>query len=210
MDYAKARKRLKNGDVLLYKGQGPISWIIKKVTKSEYSHSGIVVWWNNRLMVMEARSKKGVIVSPLSRSICGYKGTVEWYTAKKRLTKKERQKMVEYAEIELGKKYNTSLVLVDLIAKLFKITGLGTTDTLGESSKQFCSYYVAQIYNSIGLDLTPNKNDCFMSPDDIARSKALDKVGIIHSASEAVHDKHGPCYKYKRQDPIVGPHADHQ
>lgn len=200
LDYAKIRNRFKNGDVLLYQGKGLFSRLIKKITQSKYSHSGIVIWWNNRLMVMEARAKKGVIVSPLSRSICGYHGQVEWYTSIKPISKKNRKKMVEFAELELGKQYQTGLVLFNLVGKLFGISGLGSTDTLGENKKQYCSYYVAQIYNAVGLDLVPHKNDCFTAPDDIAKSKKLRLIGLINRGSDAAHAKNGPCYKYKTRN----------
>lgn len=208
LDYAKVRRKLKDGDILLYKGSSLFSWFIKKITRSEFSHSGIVVRWNNRLMVMEARDKRGVLVQPLSRSVCYYRGTVVWYTSKKKLSKKDRRRMVEYAELELGKSYKTGLVVFNLVARLFNITGAGTPDVKTQTDKQFCSYYVAQIYNSIGLDLTPNKNDCFMSPDDIANSKVLRRIGILRTYSkETGRGRGGPCEKYAHPEmkPITRP-----
>ncbi len=208
LDYAKIRNKFKNGDVLLYQGNSLYSRLIQFVTKSKFSHSGIVIWWNNRLMVMEVKAKKGVIVNPLSRSICGYDGNICWFTSIKPISTKNRKKMVEFAELELGKQYSTGLVFFNLIGKLFGITGLGSSDTLEETSKQFCSYYVAQIYNAVGIDLVPRKKDYFTSPDNIAKSKKLKMIGRINTDDKSSRAKNGPCYKYKTHNPAAPEHAE--
>ena len=74
-EYQIIRDTINNADVLMYKGTTLISRIIRKLTKSEYSHAGIVAWWNERLMVLEAVGK-GVIVTPISSNISHYKGEV--------------------------------------------------------------------------------------------------------------------------------------
>ena len=79
--YAQARDQIKNGDVLMYKGRGLVSSVIRWVTHSPYSHAALAAWWNQRLMVMEAKGQ-GVIVNPTSRSIRHYRGDVEWFSCK--------------------------------------------------------------------------------------------------------------------------------
>ena len=44
MTYHEMRKVCQTGDVLGVKGEGAISWLIKKVTKEEYSHVAALVW----------------------------------------------------------------------------------------------------------------------------------------------------------------------
>ena len=56
------------------------SRIIRWATGSPYSHAGLAVWWNERLMVLEAVGK-GVVVTPLSANVRGYHGDVEWFTS---------------------------------------------------------------------------------------------------------------------------------
>jgi hypothetical protein len=73
ISYIKARDKIQDGDVLLYKGKGILSYIIKKVTKSQYSHSGITGRWNDRLMVLEV-TRIGVRVITLSRNVSRYHG----------------------------------------------------------------------------------------------------------------------------------------
>jgi hypothetical protein len=68
---------------------------------------------------------------------------------------------------------------------------LGERDRLRRENKLFCSQYVAQIYNSIGLDLKKNREDRFMSPEDIARSPLMEKRGefkIKNDSIELVYD----------------------
>jgi hypothetical protein len=68
---------------------------------------------------------------------------------------------------------------------LFK-RDLSKKDELRMENKLFCSQYVAQIYNSIGLDLKKNREDRFMSPGDIARSSLLEKRGEFKIRNESI------------------------
>jgi len=170
-DYESLRNEIGSGDVLMYKGTGMTSWVIKKATGSEYSHAGIVVWWNNRLMVMEAVGK-GVIVTPLSANIDHYVGDVEWYRSVDPISDDKRISMVQFAQKESAKKYST-----------WKATFLGMgryigldfdkDDELKKSDQLFCSQYVSAIYTAVGVDLKKNTGDAFMVPDDIAISPKL-------------------------------------
>lgn len=184
--YHTVRRYIKDGDVLLYKGHGFVSWLIKKITGSEYSHAGFAVKWHNRLMVLEARNRPGIRVIPLSTSIDEYKGDVEWYTVKAHLTARQRLRLVQYAEEEIGKKYTTVLVAGNLFRKaFFGMTGEGTPDELEPSTRTFCSYYIAQTFNRLGMDLIKGKHDRYTTPGDIAHSSQLIKKGIL---------KHVPRY----------------
>jgi hypothetical protein len=177
LPYSDVRQTVASGDVLLYEGETFFSWIIKKATRSRFSHSGIAVWWNERLMVMEAVSR-GVVVTPLSASVGQYKGHVHWYTSKRLLGEGDRKRMIIFAQEELGKEY-----------ALWKAVWLGIRlvfnwkpeqrDELKREQKLFCSAYVAQIYNSIGMDLVPGLSDISVVPEDIARSPELIHHGVL-------------------------------
>jgi hypothetical protein len=84
--------------------------------------------------------------------------------------------MVILAQEELGKSYARWKAMLFGLKVLFK-RDLSIIDELRMENKLFCSQYVAQIYNSIGLDLKKNREDRFMSPGDIARSPLLEKRG---------------------------------
>ena len=68
---------------------------------------------------------------------------------------------------------------------LFK-RDLSKRDELRMENKLFCSQYVAQIYNSIGLDLKKNGDDRFMSPGDIAKSPLLEKRGKFKIRNDSI------------------------
>jgi hypothetical protein len=173
--YNEVRLQIKNGDVILYTGKKIFSKLISWLTRSPYSHAGIAVWWNERLMVMEA-VMGGVRIAPLSRNIYQHKGNVEWFSSKKEISDEDRLRMVIFAQEELGKSYaRWKAVLFGL--KILLNRDLSRKDQLRMENKLFCSQYVAQIYNSIGLDLKKNREDRFMSPGDVARSPLLEKRG---------------------------------
>lgn len=175
--YADVRTQVKNGDVLLYKGKSLASWVIQKVTRSSYSHAGIAAWWNERLMVMEARSR-GVVVNPFSLSVSSYHGDVEWFTCVKEISNQDRLKMIIFAQEELGKSYGRWKTII-LGFKILLGRDLDRRDRLRRESKLFCSEYVARVYNSVGLDLKKHRSDRLMKPGDIAASPLLERRGIL-------------------------------
>jgi hypothetical protein len=182
--YEEVRLQIKNGDVIMYKGTKILPRLIRWLMGSPYSHAGIAVWWNERLMVMEA-AMRGVMISPLSLTIYRHKGSVEWFSCKKEISKEDRLKMVIFAQEELGKSYARWKSLLFGLKVLFK-RDLGKKDELRMENKLFCSQYVAQIYNSIGLDLKKNREDRFMSPGDIARSPLLEKRGEFKVRNDSI------------------------
>ena len=100
--YEDIRSQIKDGDVLMFKGRYLHSSIIRGLTRSFYSHAGIAVWWNRRLMVMEA-VERGVRILPLSRKIGSYRGDVEWFCSKKEIPERDRLRMILFAQEELVK-----------------------------------------------------------------------------------------------------------
>lgn len=175
--YDDARKQIQDGDVLLYRGLSLASRVIRWVTGSPYSHAGLAVWWNGRLMVLEAVGK-GVVVTPLSANVRGYHGDVEWFASADTIAPEERQRLVEVAQKELGKEYATWKAILLGIRRLLG-SGIDRRDTARRERKLFCSLYVASVYNAIGRDLTKGVSDSFTSPADIARSPLLRRVAAL-------------------------------
>ena len=177
ISYQKCRNEIKDGDILMYKGNDITSKVIATFTKSDYSHAGIAVWWNKRLMVMEAVSK-GIIVTPLSANIKNYNGDVELYVYKDTISDEDRRKMIICAQDDLGKKYNMFGVIWMGIKILFK-QKMGHSDTYENPNQMFCSQYVAKIYNSIGIDLNIGLSDAYTCPDDIVKSDGTIRKGAL-------------------------------
>ena len=135
-------------------------------------------------MVLEAVGK-GIVCTPLSRNIEHYKGKVYWYTTTQLYTygtkwteEGKRQRIVEFAQMELGKEYATwKLVLYGW--KLLWGKDLDKKDKFRAENKLVCSQYVAAAYNYVGMDLKEGLADRFTKPSDIAKSPKLKMMGII-------------------------------
>ena len=180
--YKEVRNKIKNGDILMYKGKGFVSWTVKVVTRSEYSHAGIAVWWNERLMVMEAIGD-GVIISPLSRNVSDYHGEVEWYEYYQPIPEGKQKEMIIFAQQELGKKYDMKGVIGLGVKTLFRIK---PDITKKKPNKLFCSQYVANIYSAVGLDLDIKNSDLSTSPDDILISDRTVLKGTLKRELKAI------------------------
>ncbi len=57
-------------------------------------------------MVLEAAPGYGVIVRPLSFSINHFPGDVEWFSIRQTLAAELRNRLIQFAQLELGKEYS--------------------------------------------------------------------------------------------------------
>ena len=181
LNYDDIRSDMKDGDVLMFKGTGWLSSLIKSKTNSVYSHAGIVAWWGDRLMVLEAVGK-GLEARPISYNLKKYEGGFDYYRPKKEITQTNRKKMLTYAQLQLGKKYATMRMVVFFFKVMLglKFSQKEKDDSAGVSWEYFCSHYVAAIYNSIGIDLQINMSDKYTSPGLVAKSDIFEMVGVCH------------------------------
>ena len=177
LDYRDVRGDIKDCDVLLYKGRSWESWLIRLVTGAPYSHAGLAVWWNERLMVLEAIGK-GVVVTALSQNVRRYDGRVEWFTCTEEILPAGRKQMVEFAQLELGKEYGTWQALVIGLRRLLGRPA-DSGDAPRRARKLICSQYVASVYNFSGRDLRRGVSDRFTTPADIAASPLLRRMGVL-------------------------------
>ena len=182
INYDDYRNEMRNGDVLLFRGTGLVSWMIQKRTKSPYSHAGIVAWWNDRLMVLEAVGH-GVCAMPLSRNVKKYHGGVDYYRANVNIDSDTRKQMVVFAQEQLGKEYAHRQLFryaaMHLLGIPFSQHDQGAQ---GAAGKYFCSHYVAEIYRRFGNDLDIELSDLHTSPKVLAESKKLDFIGTLKKA----------------------------
>ncbi|MGA9116166.1 MAG: YiiX/YebB-like N1pC/P60 family cysteine hydrolase [Bacteroidota bacterium] len=188
--YEDVRPRIRDGDILLYRGRSRTSRLIRHLTRSPYSHAGLAVWWNRRLMVMEAIGR-GVIVTPLSSSISAYDGRVELFSTREGIPSPLRERIVLRAQDELGKEY---ALLGALLIGLRALLGMppGPGDRARRERAFFCSQYVAHAYNAAGLDLLPRAGDRFAAPGDIACSPLLQSAGMLTRRSGKQPGTGGP------------------
>ena len=176
---------MKTGDVLMFKGTGFLSWLIKTKTKSVYSHAGVIAWWGNRLMVLEAIGS-GIVARPISYVLTKYEGGFDYFRPKKVMSDDEKKTMLDYAQRQLGKKYASIRLLkyFFIVMLNLKMKPSELNDAPGISGKYFCSHYVAAIYNAVGVDLQVGMSDKYTTPDQIANSEELSFIGTLKSFNE--------------------------
>lgn len=55
LPYSRARSMIREGDVLLFRGQGPVAWFIQKAGEGKYTHVGLASWHGDNLEIVEFR-----------------------------------------------------------------------------------------------------------------------------------------------------------
>jgi hypothetical protein len=177
--YGEHRDVVQNCDVLLYSGTNLASKVIRHFMKSRYSHVGVIAWWNDRVMVMEAVDK-GVIATPLSENLKRHRGGVDYYKCTVDMADHQRTSMIQFAQAQLGKEYNMWQVLKSGIRAVLR---LSLRDKHGAfkhpAGRYFCSQYVSDIYKEGGVDLNIDLNSVRVSPGAIADSPLMEMHSVI-------------------------------
>jgi hypothetical protein len=176
--YSEIRKEMKDGDILLFRGNGVLGKLIKWRRKSAYSHAGIVSWWKKRLVVIEAVGK-GIIVSPLSKEVKKYDGGIDYFRPTDDISKEKRKEMIHIAQLQLGKEYDVWGLLKLSWKMLWNKPLENNFDEKTIPSKFFCSEFVAFLYEKIGHDLLPNEDILNSSPEFLAKTKSLEKIATL-------------------------------
>jgi hypothetical protein len=173
--YAGIRRKIRDGDILLFRGKSWLSRIIRRVTRSPYSHAAIVAWWNERLMVLEAVGK-GVMVSRMSIVVNHYSGQVELWTTDENLSRTE---VIRAAQRLLGKRYSPYKLVRNLVRLVFGRPRHDEADPDAPPEDFVCSEFVSRVWRAGGIDLAGDSPDMYTKPSDIAMSPHLRKVGGV-------------------------------
>jgi hypothetical protein len=176
--YGEIRTRIRTGDVFLYQGTSLISRFIRWGSQSPYSHAGLALWCQDRLLVIQSASR-GVEVVPASIAVKRYDGQVDWWQPKDPVRSALGIGTLANAAFdELGKPFAV-LPLVALVARMFRRRDWNNPD-MRASESYFCSQLVSRCYRKAGVDLVPQKADQDTSPGDLSRSGLLDFCGVLH------------------------------
>ena len=171
--YREYRDEMKTGDVIACQGFDLGARIIRKVTKSLYSHVGLLVRFTeasvDRVFVLESLVEKGVLLWPLSRKLSDYNGKAWWLPL--RLTgargtvtrqKKIRTRILRMAMEQLGKQYD--LKAIKYMATKYLLRNKRIPE---ESHHEFiCSELVAYVFDRAAL-LPPDLKTSDLTPGDI-------------------------------------------
>jgi hypothetical protein len=175
LHYGGIRGKIRDGDILLFRGKSWISRLICRVTGSPYSHAAIVAWWSDRLMVLEAVGK-GIVVSRMSVVVNQYSGKVELWTTDENLA---RTDVIRAAQRLLGKRYSLSKLVRNLGRLVLGRPRHEEADPDAPPADFVCSEFVSRVWRAGGIDLVTDAPDMYTKPSDIAKSPRLRKVGGV-------------------------------
>ena len=166
-EYSHCRASFKTGDILFFKGQSPLSWLIRVLTRSFYSHVGFIYWHSapgadRRLYCIEAVGT-GVRVILMSELKKRYRGGIDCYYVDRE--EPVKVKAVAFSFAQLGKLYDTQSLLRFFLAIVF-----GKVEQARQNDLWFCSELVAAAYATQGQALTPSTPN-YTSAQDLADSE---------------------------------------
>ena len=162
LHYSAARPRFIAGDLLCFKGRGFVSWAIRRVTKSDYSHVGLVFNYESRVFCLESVGT-GVRLILMSELVRHYEGGIDYFSIK--ASEAEKKSAISWAFGQLGKKYDT----IGIYRFLRHIMG-GDVSVMRQNDEWFCSELVAKAYKEAGVTLVDGEKPAFTSPSDIVKS----------------------------------------
>lgn len=163
--YGEVREEVDNGDVLCFKGSGFVSAAIRAMTKSEYSHVGLVYLFEGRKYCLEAVGT-GVRLMLLSELVKHYHGGIDYFEMRG-VTREHRCQAISFGFQQLGKLYDR--------AGLFRFFWYIMTKKKREANLDdvwFCSEIVAEAYGRQGVEIC-GSTASYTSPSDIACSERL-------------------------------------
>ena len=142
LSYDEVRSQIATGDVLMFSGRGPISRLIRRGSRSPYSHCGIASREGSRLMVFHA-VVRGVHHQPASAAVRRYTGRVDWFTPTPLYREQiDRDGIVREAAQHVGKPFAV-LAMLQLTCAMLRNSGYADSD--GHlAPAMFCSWYVSQ------------------------------------------------------------------
>lgn len=166
LDYQK----LQIGDIILESGHKPHSNLIKKYTKSNFSHAMICV---GDMSIIHAE-KAGVFSLNPQRLLVKHDTDLKVLRLHKKLSDSDKKKIVDFLRDKIGAVYSVKDALKVVLSK----------NPEAGNEYQFCSRLVSQAYKYIKNELVDNADFC--SPADIEKSNLLYEVGgFINEASNS-------------------------
>lgn len=173
----------KDGDIILHTSKSNQSVMLQKITKSNFTHCGIVFYRNGKPYVFEA--VQPVKITPLnswiSRGVGGRYAVIRPYTP---LSPNQKSKMYDYAKKQIGKNYDlkfqwsdNKIYCSELVWKCYMAAGIELSEPKKFKNYNLTSpiamYAIKQRYGN-----KFNPNELVVSPKDIYNSKSLK---IVHN-----------------------------
>ncbi len=177
--YAKIRKALQTGDLLFASGNYVISKLIRKFTKSPWSHVGIIfpVKSPGGALLMESVEDRGVSFLPIGRYLNDYHRGRPYngplvIARVKGLKKKNADKLGQFGIDELARHYDHSEI-ARIVARIVAGRGRKTRD-----NEYICSELVYECFLRAGIEFPYDKRG-FISPDNIWRDERVELIARV-------------------------------
>jgi len=164
------RASMRSGDVLLFRGCGVLSRLIRRATHCDYSHAGLLFRYRGRVYCLEAVGK-GVRLTPVSRLLDHYPEGV-FYCAVE-APDPVRESALEFGFQQLSLGYDV-LGLVRFALALLLAKRLPAKP----DQRWFCSELVAAAYRVAGVPLT-DQLPCYTSPADLINGHRISLRGRL-------------------------------
>jgi len=161
-----ARSEFRDGDLLCFRGRGWVSLLIRRLTRSSYSHVGLIYRFEGRVYCLEAVGA-GVRLVLMSQLMKRYEGGIDYYSVDAQTP--VRRQAVSWCFTQLGKLYDTAG-----IARFAWTLLTGNAARARRDDQWFCSEFVAAAFSEAGLPLVAGAAD-YTTPEDLVRSARLEK-----------------------------------
>jgi uncharacterized protein YycO len=163
--YGAVRDDVQNGDILCFKGKGFVSGAIRTLTKSEYSHVGLLYLFEGRKYCLEAVGH-GVRLVLLSELVKNYHGGIDYFETLD-VTKDQRCGAISFGFQQLGKLYDKAGIVRFFWYIVSQQKPAAEVDDIW-----FCSEIVCEAYRRQQVDICPTVSS-YTSPHDIAKSSRV-------------------------------------
>ena len=167
------RASMSSGDVLLFRGGGVLSWLIRRATHSDYSHAGLVFRYRKRVYCLEAVGK-GVRLIPVSRLLDHYPDGV--FYCGLGAAEAARETALGFGFQQLCLPYD----VLGLVRFAFVLI-FARRIPVKPDNRWFCSELVAAAYRIAGFPLT-DELPCYASPVDLINGHKLELRGRLTAA----------------------------
>jgi len=173
---SQAKPEIQDADLLLFRGKGIISRLIRSFGRGKYSHAAKASWIKGELFCLEVREWRGGRAVTLSSQVQKFPGQIDVFeTNAIKLPDYNRTKadslMLLFAGIEYG--YSDIIATAVLHAwGLRLIAQANVDDDFVSKRPPYCSAACA-IADRVGggIDPVPNLADKITEPSDLARSQ---------------------------------------
>ncbi|MFF2287213.1 YiiX/YebB-like N1pC/P60 family cysteine hydrolase [Peribacillus butanolivorans] len=172
ISYQQARGEIMTGDILLCSGNYLVSELIKKASDSIFSHVALLLYWNDRVVVLESVEDDGVRALPLSHYLYNYENSKKTYNGELYIARHEVIESPNFDKEKLKSMFGKAVDLLnrnydkDEIAKIVARIGLGI-GRHRDDDEFICSEFVDECFKELEIELLSDQKD-FIFPEHIA------------------------------------------